>query len=70
MKKTIKPDIKPCPFCTSTMVELHRNFDFVKCNFCGANGHFYDGHPEDAIESWNMVSKLRKEYDNEKNNQA
>jgi hypothetical protein len=50
------PKIEPCPFCLSPRVELHRNFDYVHCLFCGASGHVFDGHPYDAIVTWNSVS--------------
>jgi len=52
------PKIEPCPFCFSTRVELHRKFDYVECLFCGAKGHVFDGHPYDAIVTWNRVSLL------------
>ena len=51
------PVIEPCPFCFSPRVELHRNFDYVKCLSCGAGGHVFDGHPYDAIVTWNSVSR-------------
>ena len=56
MKKL--PKIECCPFCLSLSVKLHRNFDYVECGGCGARGHFFDGHPYDAITTWNKVSIL------------
>lgn len=53
----MKFKLEPCPFCESNRVTLHRNFDFVTCDSCGACGSFFDGHPEDAVNSWNTVSK-------------
>lgn len=47
--------IKPCPFCHSVNVELHRNFDYVHCKDCGATSSYFDGHPEDAINTWNHL---------------
>ena len=48
-----KQKLKPCPFCGSDNVELHRNIEYVLCTKCGARGTPFDGHPADAVESWN-----------------
>lgn len=47
--------INSCPFCGSNRVKLHRNFDYVYCQDCGAKGSYFDGHPEDAINVWNKI---------------
>lgn len=48
-------EVFDCPFCESLSIGIHRNFDFVYCKTCGARGSAFDGHIEDAIESWNGV---------------
>lgn len=45
--------IKPCYICNSNNVKLHKNFDYVYCEDCGAKGGYFDGHPIDAINVWN-----------------
>ena len=48
--------IKACPFCNCGNVKLHKNFDYVYCENCGARGSYFDGHPKDAIDAWNRVA--------------
>ena len=68
----MKEKLNPCPFCKSTRVKLNRNFDYVYCEFCGAKGSYFDGHPEDAIAVWNNIFKKKprklKRKSNEKRN--
>lgn len=46
-------ELKPCPFCGSTNIELcHTNISVV-CGYCAAEGPFGDADMEVAIESWN-----------------
>jgi len=62
-KKGVQTEILPCPFCGNRDVELvdnPREFDCVKCNFCGARGPITDGHPEDCIAGWNKLSRKAK----------
>ncbi len=49
--------IEGCPFCGSEDAKLHRDFDYVVCQTCGARGSYFDGHPTDAINAWNRVAK-------------
>jgi len=50
-----KYKLNNCPFCKSSNVKLHRNFDYVYCEERGARGSYFDGHPEDAVNVWNKV---------------
>lgn len=48
-----------CPFCGSRNIKLHRNFDYVYCEDCGARGSHFDGHLEDAVNVWNHIANRR-----------
>ena len=54
LKKKENAQSRGCPFCKNKQAELHKdkNVDFVLCNFCGARGPCFDGHPEDASAAW------------------
>lgn len=60
VKQEIKePEILFCPFCGSADVEAkhsYSDYDFVKCNDCGAIGS-RNVSRQGAIEAWNNVSK-------------
>lgn len=54
-----------CPYCgCDYTARLHTNLDYVVCDACGAQGHVFDGHPEDAVAEWNRVSRIVSENDN------
>ena len=51
--------LRECPFCGSHRIYLvsgKGKFDRVQCDYCGATGPWFDGHPEDAIADWNSRS--------------
>jgi transcription elongation factor Elf1 len=55
----IEKHLMPCPICKSKKVKLHRNFDYVYCDICGHRGQYFDGHPIDAINSWNKIIRIK-----------
>jgi hypothetical protein len=55
----IETKLNVCPKCKSKNVVLHRNFDFVECKDCYTKGQVFDGHPEDAVNSWNSLSNKK-----------
>jgi rubrerythrin len=57
------PEIEICPFCGISKGRLHFNFDYVECPTCGARGQMFDGHPLDAVQVWNSLSKLAEDKD-------
>ena len=46
------PELKPCPFCGSSRVEIAGYFPFVRCKGCEARTGSYDDK-EAAIKAWN-----------------
>ena len=61
------PEIETCPFCGISKGRLHLNFDYVECPNCGSRGQIFDGHPYDAVQVWNSLSKLAKKQEQEDN---
>lgn len=53
--------VKECPFCNSTNILIKRNFDYVRCNDCGARGPVMDGHVQDSIDGWNRPIRVPHE---------
>lgn len=45
-------ELKPCPFCGSSRVEVVGHFPFVRCKECEAETDNYDDK-EAAAEAWN-----------------
>lgn len=53
-----KIEIKPCPFCGSTEIEIEDNA-YMRCTSCGASSGWKDS-PVEAIEAWNSRSTENK----------
>ena len=52
--------LRPCPFCGSEHIILRDDFgkaSYALCVRCGARTTYCESH-EDAIEEWNMTSKI------------
>ena len=45
-------ELKPCPFCGATGLELFHAYRFMKCEKCGAEGPVENAE-HNAIEIWN-----------------
>lgn len=62
------PDLKPCPFCGGTDLEIREmgeEWHVVSCNGCNAEGGYYlpddSTMPEEAAELWNRRPTPRAE---------
>jgi hypothetical protein len=53
---------KPCPFCGSNNLSIHRDFDYVQCEMCHCAGPMFDGHLIDAIDGWNTQQSHSQGY--------
>lgn len=57
MTTSAVPDVKPCPFCGSSRVELHTRdrIHSVECGSCNARMPAYpmDTTKEQAVAAWN-----------------
>jgi hypothetical protein len=42
---------------------MHANFDYVQCHSCGRHGQVFDGHPHDAVASWNSDQRRLAQRD-------
>ena len=63
--------IERCPQCGCEPRLIEKPFQYVRCPnpLCNLEGEMFDGHPEDAIASWNAGCKIYFTHAKQEGNQ-